>query len=227
MNLIAPFSSHATAHDGVSAHAREATSASSASSTSASGGEAAPGDLYAGVAFEVRRIASDGSSQVVDPATYTFKTGDRFTLSYRPSLPGVVEVVNTDPHGVETTIDHAAVAGGQSVTLGPYELTDATGDELLGLSLTPCKPAGSKTQTRDNIKVHGDSLEVSVGVPDRYLSLPSCDLMVRGGAATRTRDIRKVQRDGNASYALDPVSAVEISGNQYITRRVTIRFHRP
>ena len=75
--------------------------------------------LYAGVAYEVHTLGSGGTSTPVDVASYSFATGERFIVYYRPTLPGVINVFNVNPLGQEKQIDAVNVAAGQLATLGP------------------------------------------------------------------------------------------------------------
>ncbi len=171
------------------------------------------------MAYEVHALSPDGSSTPVDPTTYAFRSGDRFVVYYRPSMPGHVDVVNIAPQGQRTLIDAASVPGGQLMTLGPYEFTGSTGDESLSLVLTPCGSSAIMAATRDIVKANA----ATAGVPG--LALQSCDMAATRGVRPRTRDIRKMQMDAGTSYALDPVSQQEVASGQYDARQVTISFH--
>lgn len=176
--------------------------------------------LYAGMAYEVHALGRDGRAVPVDPSTYAFRTGDRFVVYYRPSLPGRVDVVNINPRGIESPIDVANVAGGQLVTLGPYEFASTTGDESLRLVLTPCNSPALLAATRDIVKVAGGAMGASA------MPLAACSAATRGIKA-KTRDIRRAEIDGGTSYALDAVSQQELITGQYASRQVTITFHHP
>jgi hypothetical protein len=159
---------------------------------------------------------------VVDPTTHSFQTGDRFLLLYRPSMPGRVDVFNINPMGVQTTIDTAQVAGGQLMTLGPYEFTDTSGSESLRLVLTPCSDPALLAATRDIVKVGGSAgLSGAAAVP----SSPSQCGGPGAQAPAQTRDIRKVQSDQGTAYALDAVAPGEISTGHYASRQITITFN--
>jgi hypothetical protein len=176
--------------------------------------------IYAGMAYEVHAVGRDGRAVPVDPSTHMFRTGDRFVVHYRPSLPGRVDVFNINPRGVESAIDAANVAGGQLVTLGPYEFASTTGDESLRLVLTPCNSPALLAATRDIVKVPGGAAGPSA------LPLTACSAATRD-VGVKTRDIRKAEVDGGTSYALDRVSRQEMITGQYAARQVTITFHHP
>lgn len=199
--------------------------------TTATGGGAMP--VYAGVAFEIQRQDRNGASQSVDPASYAFQTGERFTVYYRPSLPGRVDVYNVNPAGRQTQIDSTSVAGGQLVTLGPYEFTDLTGSETLILDLVPCSDSRLMAATRDIVKVQNGATPPGAMAPSAGgLALASCSDTVtrglkKGGGRTKTRDIRKVSVEQGTSFALDPLSSSELRGGPVDARRVTIQLqHR-
>jgi hypothetical protein len=163
-------------------------------------------------------MAHDGSSSLVDAASHLFHTGDQFMLFYRPSMPGHVTVTNINPGGTSTLIDSLDVAGGELVKLGPYQFTDTPGDESLRLVLTPCSSGGLLAATRDIVKAPQEG--ASSAVP-----LPSCAHDASPQAGVQTRDIRKVQRDGATSYALDQVSQQELASGQISPRQFTISLH--
>jgi hypothetical protein len=182
----------------------------------AAGPDANSTGIYAGMAYEIHALGRDGSATPVDPATYVFRSGDRFVVYYRPSMPGHIDVFNITPRGQQNAIDATNVAGGQLVTLGPYEFADNLGDESLRLVLTPCGSPALLASTRDITKV--------TGVPGAAgLTLPTC--AATRGLRPRTRDIRKLQMDSGTSYALDAVSPREVASGQYDSRQVTITFH--
>jgi hypothetical protein len=172
------------------------------------------------VAYEVHALAADGAATPVNPATYAFRTGDRFVVYYRPSMPGRMDVYNINPLGQQTRIDSANMAAGQLTTLGPYEFTTTKGEDSLRLVLMPCS-------TNDLLVATRDIVNVSAGAPTAAtpggFSLSNC-----GAPATRsvtTRDITKVAVDGTTNFALDPISAQEYSSGQVDAREVTIVFH--
>jgi hypothetical protein len=191
------------------------------------------------VAFEVHALAPDGSEQIVDPGSHTFATGDRFTLYYRPTLPGVVDVFNVNPLGQTTHIDRASIAAGQLTMLGPYEFAANTGDEVLRLELSPCTNETLLAATRAIVRGHGvpgsavqpgasamggaGAVAPSGGSPT--LSLPTCGAPPTRGLKPATRDIRKVGAEGTTSYALDPISQQEAATGQLAARSLTIAFH--
>jgi hypothetical protein len=168
------------------------------------------------VAYEVHAVGANGTSTPVDPTTYVFRTGDRFVVYYRPSMPGKMEVFNINPLGQQTRIDAVNMAGGQLATLGPYQFTSTTGDEALRIVLSPCSSPELLTQTRDIVNVSG-SAPASGGV-----QIGSCGTSTRD---IRTRDITKVALDGGTSFALDPVSQAELASGQLAPRELKIYFH--
>lgn len=169
--------------------------------------------LYAGFAYEVHALGPGNTSTPVNAATHQFRSGDRFMVHFRPSLPGQLEVYNINPFGQQTRIDSVSVAAGQLTSLGPYEFAGTKGDESLRLVLAPCSTPQLLTQTRDIVNV---SQSASGGV-----ALSSCGLATR---SVRTRDIQKVALDGGTNYALDPVSQTELSSGEMASREVTIVF---
>jgi hypothetical protein len=187
------------------------------------------------VAFEVHALPSNGAEQVVDPATYSFATGDRFALYYRPTLPGMVDVFNVNPLGQTTRIDRTSVAAGQLAVLGPYEFTANAGDEVLRLELSPCTSETLLASTRAIVSAHpaSSSLASAGGAPGAVptsagsppLSLPTCGAPATRGLKPTTRDIRKVGTEGATSYALDPISQQEAASGQFASRSLTITFH--
>lgn len=178
---------------------------------------AGAGQLYAGIAYEIHLQAADGSSRQVDPASYAFRGGDRFSVYYRPALPGKVDVFNIDAAGQNTQIDTVNVAAGQLASLGPYEFADQPGNETLILRLTTCVTPSLLATTRSIIKVQN-------AAPASSLQLDSCSSVVTRGLKKKpqTRSIRKVSVEGGTSFALDPVSREEMSTGQYAPRQITI-----
>jgi hypothetical protein len=187
--------------------------------------------IYAGVAYEVQVKLADGTYASVDPAVHSFSTGERFTVLYRPSLPGQVLVMNVNPLGVEKQIDAVNVAAGELARLGPYEFRDTRGAEQLRLILQPCRTDALLATTRDIVKVDENPPAAPMpgampaGIPAAPPPLPN--LAQCGAAGTRdlrpqTRDIVKVEADGSTLFALDPVSATELSTGQVTPREVTI-----
>lgn len=178
--------------------------------------------LVAGLAYEVHAVRGGGATEPVNPATHEFRTGDRFVVFYRPTLPGRMEVYNINPAGQQTQIDVVELAAGQLARLGPYEFAAMTGDDQLRLVLAPCSTAALFAATRDIVRV-ADTPPVGTA-----LGLAAC-----GGPATRsiqgvaTRDIRKVALDGTTGFALDPLSSQERTSGQVVPREITIVFkHR-
>lgn len=177
------------------------------------------GTLYAGLAYEVHALQPDGSSVPVNAAVHEFRTGDRFMVHYRPSLPGRLDVFNINPLGVQTRIDSVEMAAGQLASLGPYQFTANKGDEALRLVLAPCSTPQLLTATRDIVNVSGN-VPASGGV-----SLGNCGVVGRSVDKVKTRDISKVAVDGTTSFALDPVSQTEFASGNVASREITIVFH--
>lgn len=192
-----------------------------------------PGDataIVAGGAYDVYAQRADGSEVPVNAATYDFRTGDRFKVYFRPSLPGRLEVYNINPNGRETRIDAAETAAGQLTTLGPYEFTATRGNEALRFVLSPCSSQQLMVATRDIVNVSGNS---GGGYPagaypaasSTGLSLGSCSTVAtRSVDRVKTRDIVRVGVDGNTSFALDPVSQSELASGQLTPREFTVYF---
>jgi hypothetical protein len=177
------------------------------------------GTLYAGIAYEVLALGANGASTQVNPATYIFHTGDRFMVSYRPSMPGRMEVYNINPAGQQSRIDSVTMAAGQLASLGPYQFSNLTGDESLRLVLAPCSSPQLLVATRDIVNV---SANASSTTP---VQLGNCGAPTTRGLEVKTRDITKVAVDGGTSFALDPVSHQELSSGQVTAREVNIVFH--
>lgn len=182
----------------------------------------ATGDaLFAGLAYEVHTVDAGGTTTPVNPATHEFRSGDRFVVFYRPTLPGHMEVFNINPAGLRNRIDSVEIAAGQLAKLGPYEFTAMTGDEQLRLVLAPCQTPELFVATRDIINVSTQASSAST------LGLSTCGVSTRSIQEVVTRDIRKVAVEGTTGFALDPVSAEERSSGQLAPREVTISFrHR-
>lgn len=177
--------------------------------------------LFAGLAFEVHAVLPGGGTAPVNPATHEFRTGDRFVVFYRPTMPGQMDVFNINPAGQQSHIDRVDLAAGQLAQLGPYEFAAMTGDEQLRLVLSPCSTPELLAATRDIVNVSA----VALTAPS--FSLAGCSPQTRSVREHRTRDIRKVAVEGTTAFALDPVSATEFSSGQVTPREVTIRFrHR-
>jgi hypothetical protein len=196
----------------------------SADPSAATAGEmpAAPAEIAAGLAFEVHRLESDGATTLVDPAAHEFRTGERFVVFFRPSLPGRMEIHNVNPAGRQMLIDTQELAAGQLTRLGPYEFTATTGDEQLRLVIHPCTTPQLVSATRDIVRVP-DTVPQQDG-----LELQDCSAMVtRSVRAVPTRDIRKVTVEDGTQFALDPVTPEELASGQLAPREVTIGFrHR-
>jgi len=181
------------------------------------GGEAAT-TLFAGVAYEVRAVDANGTSTVVDSSTHLFRTGDRFMLLVRPSLPGQMEVFNINPSGKQNRIDAAQMAAGQLSTLGPYEFAAGPGDEALRLVFSACSSPALMAATRDIVKVSAALQPAAGGV-----QLGAC-----GKSRTSSpvmHSISNVSMDGSTSFALDPVGSAEIASGVLSPREVMVVFH--
>jgi hypothetical protein len=176
----------------------------------------APPSLYAGFAYEIHTTDAGGYDQQVDPATHAFRTGDRFKVIYRPSLPGQVDVYNINAAGQNTHIDTISVAAGQLAELGPYEFTDLRGNETLILSLAPCSTAALMTATRNIVKVPAGA------AGNGSFNLSQCGGPATRGLRVKTRDIRKVAVEGGTSFGLDPLSPTEITSGDVAPRQITI-----
>jgi len=179
--------------------------------------EPSPTSLYAGFAFEVHALQGSGSSAPIDPASHVFATGDRFVIHYRPTLPGRVAVVNINPLGQRKRIDDVAVAAGQLTTLGPYEFQNVKGDETLRLVLQPCRSEALLLATRDIVN--------PTVTATSSLNLGECSTLPTRSARLRTRDIGRVQNEDGTNFALDPVSAQEISSGEVASRELDIVLH--
>lgn len=178
-------------------------------------------EIFAGLAFEVHAVVPGGGTMPVNPATHEFRTGDRFVVFYRPTLPGQMDVVNINPAGVQAQIDRVDLAAGQLAQLGPYEFAAMTGDEQLRLVLSPCSTPELLAATRDIVNVSATASSAPA------FNLAGCSPVTRSIREVRTRDIRKVAVEDTTAFALDPVSASEFSSGQITPREVTIRFrHR-
>lgn len=177
--------------------------------------------LQAGMAFEVHRLGRDGNSAPVEPERHVFRTGDRFVVYYRPTLPGRVSVHNVNGERVESRIDSAQVAAGQLAALGPYEFVGRQGDETLRIVLAPCTTPALMKTTRSIVKAQGAAL------PTSQPRLGGCDDAPGQATAARARSIRRVAVDGSTAFALDPVSDGELASGALAPREVTIRLkHR-
>ena len=189
---------------------------------------AAPGDstaVFAGLAFEVHAVGAGGVTTPVNPATHEFRSGDRFVVFYRPTLPGQMDVININAAGVRSQIDRVDLAAGQLAQLGPYEFAALKGDEQLKLVLSPCQTPALLAATRDIVNVSATAAPAPAAAPT--FNLAGCTPATRSIRDVQTRDIRKVAVEGTTGFALDPVSATEFSSGQVTPREVTITFrHR-
>jgi hypothetical protein len=163
-------------------------------------------------------VVAGGGTAAVNPATHEFRTGDRFLVFYRPTLPGQMDVFNINPAGVQSQIDRVDLAAGQLAQLGPYEFAAMTGDEQLRLVLSPCSTPELMATTRDIVNVSNAAPAAPA------FNLAGCSPATRSIREVRTRDIRKVAVEGTTGFALDPVSTTEFSTGQVTPREVTIRF---
>ncbi len=179
---------------------------------------------HAGIAYEIHAIDQRGASKVVDATTHVFRTGDRFRIYYRPSLPGRIRVTNIDPAGGTNLVDRIEVAAGQLVNLGPYEFVGSKGRETVRLSLEPCDSAVLMAATRAIVKQPGSQSAQGAG----NLRIRACDRQVAGKeVAPVTRAIRKTSTEGSTVYALDRLSAQELSSGDFNARAVDIAlWHR-
>jgi hypothetical protein len=173
--------------------------------------------LQAGIAFEVQLIGRDGVSRAVDPARHVFRTGDRFQVYYRPTLPGRINVSNVNPRGNESRIDNVEVAAGQLATLGPYQFIDAKGVETLKLVLEPCSSPVLTAATRGIVKVATNSV-----TSDAAVRIGDCGDMRTRAMRAKTRTIKKTTMDGSTAFALDPLSSEEIRSGLVGAREVQI-----
>jgi len=180
-------------------------------------------DVYAGIAYEVHALSADGHWTPVDPTTYAFKSGDRFMVYYRPSLPGRMQIYNVNPSGQQTLIDATDMAAGQLAGLGPYEFTNQTGDESLRLVLSPCSTPQLLVATRDIVKV--DAPPPSSADTGGGVHLSNCSAVATRGVDIHARGIDAIGRDGLTTFALDQVSTRELASGDVDPRQVTIVFH--
>jgi hypothetical protein len=184
--------------------------------------------IVAGGAYDVHAIAPGGVENLVNAATHEFRTGDRFKVYFRPTLPGRMDVYNINPHGRETRIDSIDLAAGQLSTLGPYEFAATKGDEALRFVLSPCSTQQLLATTRDivNVGAYGQASPTGAVASMSGLNLASCGApTTRSVDGVRTRDIQKVGVDGTTSFALDPVSQAELASGQLAAREFTVYFH--
>ena len=181
--------------------------------------------LYAGIAYEIHLLQPNGSTAQVDPATYTFRTGDQFRVFYRPSLPGRVDVFNINAAGQNAQIDSSIIAAGELASLGPYQFTELQGEETLILKLSPCVTQATYVATRNIVKA--PTAGVSSMPTNNPLGFDYCnDTSTRGlKARPKTRDIRKVSVEGGTTFALDPIAPTELGGGDMAPRQVTITLH--
>lgn len=189
---------------------------------------AATAPAHAGLAYEIHQLDRDGSSTAIDPSRHVFRTGDRFQLHYRPTMPGRVEVFNINPHGARSRVDAIMVAAGQLVALGPYEFVDAQGDETLKLVLSPCSTPALMDATRTIVRV-SDAKAAAMGTAatGSTVALADCGDVRTRGLHQRKRSIRKVSVEGGTAFALDPLSREEMASGVLAPRELKIRLqHR-
>lgn len=181
-------------------------------------GDPAGYSLQAGVAYEVHWLRPDGQSLPIDPVHHVFSTGDRILVLLRPSLPGWIDVFNLDAAGRETLLDSRTMAGGELLTLGPYEFVDVKGQDLLRLLVAPCSSPQLIARTRSLINVAVTSTSRERG------AMPGCiDARTRAAAPRPpTRTIRKVSQDDSTYFALDPVSSQELATGSLQPREIQI-----
>jgi hypothetical protein len=184
--------------------------------------------IVAGGAYDVHVVAPGGNETYVNAATHEFRTGDRFKVYFRATLPGRLDVSNINPYGRETRIDSVEVAAGQLTTLGPYEFTATKGDESLRFVISPCMTQQLLVATRDIVNVYASAqpaydaqMPAGGGLPLSACGSPT----TRSANAVKTRDIQKVGVDGTTSFALDPVSQAELASGQLAPREFTVWFH--
>lgn len=177
--------------------------------------------IVAGGAYDVHAVGPAGNETYINAATHEFRTGDRFKVYFRPTLPGRLDVYNVNPYGRETRIDSVEVAAGQLKTLGPYEFAATKGDESLRFVIAPCTTQQLLVATRDIVNVYSGAPAASSGLPLSACGAPT----TRSANAVKTRDIQKVAIDGTTSFALDPVSQAELASGQLAPREFTVWFH--
>jgi hypothetical protein len=177
--------------------------------------------VYAGVAYEIHLQRPGGADVAVDPMHHTFHTGDRFVLYYRPTLPGVMTVYNTDPTGKTKQIDTQDIAAGQLAKLGPYRFVKDTGRETLRLVLNPCASKELLVATRSIVRVEADD-ESPVAAP-RSMPLQSCAAKASSHGMA-TRGIERVDTEGNTAFAMERALPDEESSGKYAPRGITIHF---
>ena len=179
--------------------------------------------MYAGIAYEVHALSADGHWTPIDPNTYAFKTGDRFMVYYRPSLPGRMQIYNINAAGQQSLIDATDMAAGQLAGLGPYEFANQAGDESLRLVLSPCSTPQLLVATRDIVKV--DTPPPTNADTGGGVHLMNCSAVATRDVDVHARGINDVAADGLTSFALDAVSTRELASGDVEPRQVTIVFH--
>ena len=180
------------------------------------------------VNFDLDFNRADGHWAPIDPLSYQFRSGDRFMVYYRPSLPGRVDVFNINAAGQQSQIDASVVAAGELASLGPYEFTLLQGEETLILKLSPCATPATYSVTRNIVKAQDPQyVATSNYSPDNQLGFDNCNNTSTRGlkARPKTRDIKKVSVEGGTSFALDPIGANELGGGDMAPRQITITLH--
>jgi hypothetical protein len=193
---------------------------------------------YAGIAYEIQLLSDDGKVISVNPVGYRFHTGDRFQVALRPSLPGVINVYNTDPRGVTHKIDSQSIAGGKLMKLGVYRFVHETGEEKLRIVLSPCSTPVLLAATRSIVRAEeadapdpapaanpapkATAVKASGSVfASRPTPLQGCSVLAEP-SRPKTRSIEKVEAEGETAFALDPASSEEVTTGRYASREVTI-----
>lgn len=59
-------------------------------------------EIPTGVSVKIIKINTNGSSEYVNPATYNFKTGQKFIVKFETNTPGLISVENISPRGNKT-----------------------------------------------------------------------------------------------------------------------------
>jgi hypothetical protein len=192
---------------------------------------------YAGIAYEIQLLSDDGKAISVNPVGYRFHTGDRFQIALRPSLPGMINVYNTDPRGVTHKIDSQSIAGGKLMKLGVYRFVHETGEEKLRIVLSPCSTPVLLAATRSIVRAEEDAPDPAPAANPapkatavrpsgsvfaaRSAPLQACSVLTEP-LRPKTRSIEKVESEGETAFALDRASSEETATGRYASREVTI-----
>lgn len=142
----------------------------------------------AGDALAVRLIQVDGTGTPIrriptDQAR--LKTGDRFTVEFVTSLPGLVAVSNINPKGALTPLDRYYVVGGVVNRLPhAFRMQGTPGRETFRLEFVPCRDPQRRGQT------HASGADAYAGLTNPVFveAMPLCDVQ---GEAPMSRDIVK------------------------------------